>query len=113
MKASKIKKRLIIGLLTSVIISSLTLAPHGGVYASGTISEIITKVESYKYSGEIWDSDLADSLAMILGNAKTAKLLGDEAKEDEYINAFRNTIDATSGLLISVSAATALIDMTY
>jgi FIMAH domain-containing protein len=82
-----------------------------GVLHAATIDQIMQQVSAYRTSGDIRDGDLAASLLRILGDAKFYGSAGDTAARNNYLEAFRDTVSANSGDLVSSGAATTLIGM--
>jgi hypothetical protein len=101
-------RRKIIGMLLGIV--GWLAVPLASLHAA-TIDETINQVNAYEASGEIRDAQLADSLRHMLSDAKYYGNAGDTASRDNYLEAFRDTVNANSGDLITAAAATTLVGM--
>lgn len=91
-------------------IAGWLVVPLTNLHAA-TLDETISQVNAYEASGEIRDAQLADSLLHMLTDARYYGNAGDTVSRANYLEAFRDTVNANSGDLITAGAAATLVTM--
>jgi hypothetical protein len=75
------------------------------------VDAVKAQLTVYRTSGDVNDAELATGLTHILNDAKYWQSIGDTPSLNNYLEAFRITVDANSGTTITSAAASVLVQM--